>query len=133
MKSIDEVMKARQICSSFEEHCEKCPYIEKQTIDKLKNDEPTINGLGCLADLCKDEYYYLKKYKDSLENHPLSWDELKQMVKKPVWIEQTVTEKKYSGWALIQEVYETGLITTARAFYKKEFGKTWNCYRKEKE
>jgi hypothetical protein len=133
MKSIDEVMKARRICSSFETHCEDCPYFEKQTVDKLKNDEPTINGLSCIGELSKDEYYYLKKYKDSIDNSPLTWDELKQMEKKPVWIEQTITKKQYTGWAIIQEVYENGMITTARAFYKNEYGKTWICYRKEKE
>ena len=69
-----------------------------------------------------DALHYLKEYRDlkstmdwheemeeirrSLTNDLLTWDELKQMEGKPVWIEYTDDEKQ-TGWALIAKKSRT--------------------------
>ena len=104
--------------------------------------------------------YYLKEYRDHMKNEiielheevkkqkemieflekPLTWDELKSMKGKPVWIE-------YSGYTPNWEIVEnigavrgstgdfTGnfIETNKSVLHKDKQGKTWQAYRKERE
>ena len=68
-------------------------------------------------------------------NEPLTWDELKQMEGKPVWVEYGTFSD--SGWALISEIREQGCIEFLLPFglslvmQKGAIGKTWQAYRKK--
>lgn len=105
-----------------------------------------------------DELYYLKEYRkqkeqidalpdyydlvnfwaESQANPPLTWEQLKTMEGKPVWVE---VDEKWWGrfWAFV-EVESNSYIN----FYQKgqeypedlwkcSMGKTWNAFRKERE
>ncbi|MBP5782302.1 MAG: hypothetical protein J6W04_02055, partial [Bacteroidales bacterium] len=75
------------------------------------------------------------------ENLPLTWDELKQMEGKPVWVEE---ENQPSQWYLIKEVEtdedddpEFVSLTVFDCqgdywFYKNNMGTKWQAYRKER-
>lgn len=91
-----------------------------------------------------------EKVKDILErNEQLSWQELKNMKGKKVWIETT----KNKRWLLItgfrkhskyyhmfttpyvggEAIYFSNLSRGGSIFYKTNMGKTWNAYRKERK
>lgn len=80
------------------------------------------------------DYEELKRFwAESQENPELSWDELKSMEGKPVWIEQTITKKVYSGWVIAKAVTEDYLNTQERLFWQRDFDKTWRAYRHERD
>ena len=66
-------------------------------------------------------------------NEPLSWDELKGMVGKPVWIEM----EEMGYWYIIQD-FEEGplddymLTTPFIQWWKSEIGTVWNAYQRER-
>lgn len=71
MKTIDEVIKAWEICHSETGDCDGCPYCDK-----------------CEGEMNDDVLHYLKEYHEMLnnaENDPLSWEELRMMQDKPVY------------------------------------------------
>ena len=73
----------------------------------------------------------LKELNIGTLNDPLSWEELRTMEGKPIWVEQTFTHKKYTGWVINKGTDELALITDARSFDRATYGKTWQAYRKE--
>ena len=144
MKSLNEVIKANECCDhgELDSKCEDCPY----------------NGIGaCCAERESDALYYLRDMKNLEEdydilynkywrefnqqqvNPPLTWDELKQMEGKPVWVE----ERSCRLWIIARNFQRVQygnidtewLRTDIREIYydKADIGKTWQAYRKEKE
>ena len=141
MKTLDEVIKGMEDCQNMIVDCEHgCPM--------LKQWEPE----------CEKEYlalHYLREYrdaKDALEeakknyilaacacknNLPLTWDELRTMFHRPVWIETTAKK----GWNIIVsiDIADMQVIHTAHrgprlsGFSRESLGKTWQAYRKERE
>ena len=109
-----------------------------RTIDEviffLKDRQKTENW-----DICDDAIQYLRDLKELIKmwndkldreqaNDPLTWDELRQMEGKPVWI---ANDGIYC-WEIIQGVYDDG-VSFGHSFYDKHsFGKEWFAYRKEK-
>lgn len=70
-------------------------------------------------------------------NEPLTWDELKQMEGKPVWVEYTYQGEWRSDkgeWIIINLMGDDDLIdqTGEGLFPKSLYGKTWQAYRKER-
>ena len=143
MKTLNEVIKANECCDHGEpdSKCENCPY----------------NGIGaCCLERETDALYYLKDMKNLEEdydilynkywrefnqqqaNSALTWDELKQMEGKPVWVE----ERSCRLWIIARNFqrvqYENidteWLRTDIREIYydKADIGKTWQAYRKER-
>ena len=154
MKTIDEVIKAVQHCglvSGFDDYYEYdggCPYEDCSVCEKKRQ-------------LGKDITHYLKEYRRvqkrmesialgsieetlaKMDNPPITWDELKGMGGKPVWIEYADDEEQ-TGWALIAKNPERPmfgnpkLFTLAREdgkFYLtiSGYGKRWQAYRKERK
>ena len=79
---------------------------------------------------------YVKALADIEDNPPLTWDELKQMAGKPVWI---VPEEEKGYWFVIEffnnNPYYGGdrvIFTNDVILNRCDLGKTWNAYRKEK-
>lgn len=72
------------------------------------------------------------------ENEPLTWDELKGMEGKPVWVEQMESGKAYGKWLLVQtppcldDVYMVSRYRERILLYESEMGKIWYAYRKER-
>lgn len=143
MKSIDEVVE-------MAEHCWKP--MPKGTCDKCPSRQRAGN-----CNLLAQALYYLREYRDvknaaieeierrlaflhstSIYNPPLSWDELKAMEGKPVWIEHLETGTPHGEWTIVQTPAAFGdvyLVTRYRdryVLYEKDLSKTWQAYRKEK-
>lgn len=129
MKTLDEVIEELQYWDTCNEYPE-CFYDDEVTKDALQ---------------------YLKKYKrvqnkiekialgniedtlDKLDNKPLTWDELKTMEGKPVWVEA----EPINGWVIVEirdsfmkgrEYIKFGLLELSN----KNLGKTWQVYKKER-
>ena len=78
---------------------------------------------------CHTEFVILPE-----SNEPLSWDELQDMIGKPVWIEM----EEMGFWYIIQNFEECPLddymlTTPFIQWWKSEISTVWNAYRKERE
>jgi len=119
MKTLDEVIY----------HLENCAYapLTDDALHYLK----VLQKMQKAQPLEKSEW-------DKLYNQPLTWQELKGMEGKPVWVEYT-----YQGewrpdkgeWIIINLMGDDDLIdqTGEGLFPKSLYGKTWQAYRKELE
>ena len=141
MKTLDEVIEAQETC--LRGACDKCSY-------------DNSNFDICDVKLQSDVLYYLKEYREMkkhlaclddaeirgddtqiINNPPLTWDELKNMEGKPVWIENDYS--RFCGWEMVERLgtnkWLTGeIFETSGGFYRKEDqDRTWNAYRKERK
>ena len=101
--------------------------------------------------LFADALYYLKHlqeyYNMSREHHEpnpaLTWEQLKQMEGKPVWVEEQYALSKdwHGAWHIVDMLHdgefwdeeEKELLTTDEDRFRKDgLGKTWQAYRKER-
>lgn len=69
-------------------------------------------------------------------NDPISWDELKQMEGKPVWVERNVCDG-FKEWCLVHarfddEIWFADENGTIFRYSRDEYGKIWVTYRKER-
>ena len=106
MKTLNEVIKALEWCvDDSHDDCDGCPYDTGEVTD--------------CHDRNVDALYYLKEYQGYLigkefseafdeactemYNPPLTWDELKTMEGKPVWLEFLNDEGNWNGeWCLVE-------------------------------
>lgn len=103
-----------------------------------------------------DALHYLKEYKrvsaklekialgnitetlEKLDNPALTWDELRSMEGKPIWVEVDYhnPEETYKYWTIVKyfDSNEGGdMVFTGTGFYYKDLlGIDWRAYRKEK-
>jgi len=93
-----------------------------------------------LCEVLTDAIGYLKEYQQSEEivkqilvdeeNYPLSWEELRELEGKPVWIE---SDNK-GHWNIIREVTDCHVMFEIGMPYHKVWqGDLWQAYRKERE
>lgn len=149
MKTIDEVIKALEMCTADNCVClSGCPYSEFADGDD-----------GCeyhaIPAMQIDALHYLKIFQrheervrsqlDDLKeeyqpNEPLTWEQLKQMEGKPVWVELPHSYRKAWGLndGMFTDAYGNDCITVKVLhdlwhLQKKQMGETWQAYRKEKE
>ena len=159
MKTLDKVIKAKELCElncSDEGHCQDCPYAKQDA-----NGDWSFFCGNCEA----DALHYLKELRDMTDipmeyfenggtsqeivcpkchsefvilpeaNNPLTWDELKSMEGKPVWIEDGL---KNGEWYIIECFTESGrFIAHDRyaddtVFKAIDMGNMWQAYRKER-
>ena len=116
----------------------------------MKTLNEIIYQLENCAPLADDVLFYLKEYrwiiencaealaeKYPSENVPLTWDELKQMTGKPVWVEDNIDEPEDTTkyWAIyrrIEKTQETEYALLSDFYYDKaQYGESWQVYRKE--
>lgn len=144
MKALNEVIKAMEYCKNHGWTCKECQYqnedicYEDDALYYLKTIETTENLYhNAVNELSKRKN---ENWKDRYL--PLTWDELKQMRGKPVWIEY-VDDKKQTGWALIAKNPERPMFGKPKLFtFVREdgkfyltisgYGKRWQAYKKEK-
>jgi hypothetical protein len=154
MKTLDEVIKANEYCDHGEpdSRCEDCPY----------------NGIGaCCAERETDALHYLKELKEARNiiatareeakkqiedfkadveyrmayNPALTWDELRTMEGKPVWIDSVPLVRR---WVIIKKFHPIGgnhnlfdmEVEDGAHFLRKSMGRYtgawWQAYRKER-
>ena len=144
MKPLDEVITAVHHCgllTGFDDTYEYdggCPYE-----DCSKCEQKRMLG--------KDIIYYLKEFQglskmwnDKLDkeqkNEPLTWDELKGMEDKPVWVEYISCKRKV--WAIVDCFYTDAFgkvnmnVALPHDYWhleKELIGKAWQAYRKGRE
>lgn len=138
MKTLDEVIKKYEMCSS-QITCSTCPYYQEicscdpDALHYLKTIETTEN-------LYHDAVNELSKWKDEDWKDrclPLTWDELKQMEGKPIWMEFTYhnPEETYKYWTIIKyfDNDEGGakMFTGTGVYHKCVIDTDWQAYRKE--
>ena len=131
MKTLDEVIKA------FEYTYENDPIAWTYGVDALhylKEYQEQRDQIDALPD-----YYDLVNFwAESQENPPLTWDELRQMEGKPVWVE---VDGKWWGrfWAFVEAGNDSYINFFQKGqdypedLWKHDMGKTWNAFRKERE
>ena len=147
MKTLNEVIKAEEICSQIDAECSKCPY--------------KATAKGWCEEKDRDALHYLKEYRDECNNiinvhddcirlrdemaeelnkmnPPLTWDELEAMEGKPVWIELAYQ----MAWGLNDGTYIDAFgheVVTIKVLHdlwhldKAQMGKVWQAFRKERE
>lgn len=102
-----------------------------------------LNTIETTENLYHDAVNELSKWKDEDWKDrylPLTWDELKQMKGKPVWLEYNyhISNEKFRGWCIISEFNpwrDTEFIITNRGFVlsKNEQDIYWKTYKKERK
>lgn len=102
-----------------------------------------------------DALFYLKEYQYITEqcasilaekypdqNNMLAWDELRQMERKPVWLESHEDIAKFTGWTIIRRItgdmvffiigdYDADSFVEEIALSKCTIGEKWKTYRAE--
>ena len=150
MKTLAEVIKALRCTDPEvdpETKCNDCPYKE------LHIDELWYVGPSCLDEMFADALHYLKVLQkmqkaqpleksewNELYNQPLTWDELKTMEGKPVFVEERYRngDLKSSGWWLIDFWNDDQICMRDSAGnpwneHRSNYGRDWQAYRKERE
>jgi len=148
MKTLDEVLEAmtNEICLSTKADCWEVPvdlygvivhYLHEYRSDKLQWEVDRKLWVNKQEQVGEARQKYIDKLKE-LEigtlNDPLTWDELKQMEGKPVWVEALL----YKKWAVIGYVGENYIrfegvnlyAPESRTYMGAEDG--WQAYRKER-
>ena len=96
------------------EDCEKCAAEHRQLAEWLKDYREMLNNV---------------------ENEPLDWEELTQMIGKPVWIECALLYAP-KGWHLIcgivGHIWTVDSQGNAHNFPEVAIGTVWNAYKKER-
>lgn len=132
MKSLNTVIEVLEACQNDAIECFECP-MRHETECEVKS-----VALAYLKEYQKieDEYEELKDWwaEEYDENQPLTWDELKQMEGKPVWIE---FEKNGNHWLIITDIKSNGAVGRGvygenAPLYKDRIGTDWQAYRKER-
>lgn len=144
METLDEVIRAIENCADVTDDkpminvCEHCIFA---TIDE--------KGIICgRLPMMKDALHYLKLFQidqtfdKQMENPPLTWDELRSMEGKPVWIDSVPLVRR---WVIIKKFHPIGgnknlfdmEVEDGAHFLRKNMRRDdpawWQAYRKERE
>lgn len=143
MITLDEVIKAYEVCHASVLSCEGCPYDNGET---WRDDDCYV----------PDALYYLKKLKrieamiekiaignvedtlSKMDNPPLTWDELKTLEGKPVWVDAESlpvgVSPYWKDWYIIKSFSNDEFMYCNDGFeWAKEMqGRLWQAYRKER-
>lgn len=79
----------------------------------------------------------LKELDVGILNDPLTWDELRTMEGKPVWVE-LLGKGRWKGWDVIggfdDDEFGKAMVTVrGDDYYLDDLSKTWQAYRKERK
>ena len=148
MRALDEVIEiASDWTNGFDEMS-----IEKQMLHYLKMYRSDMQIYAVNQKLWEDELAQkIKDFGDAKDryiarlkeldigtlNEPLTWEQLKQMEGKPVWVE-LLGKGKWKGWDVIGGFDDDDFgfaMCTVRGddYYLADLGKTWQAYRKERK
>lgn len=156
MKTIDDVIKAYEVCHASVLDCNGCPY--DNGMRYRDSDCYIADALHYLKEYRSEKAMWeadrkgylnwIEQYKEAREKHqqavielkrnpPLTWDELKAMRGKPIWIE-LLGNDHWKGWDVIagfdEDDFGIAMVTVHNDdYYKLDLCKTWQAYRKERE
>ena len=162
MKSLDEVIKAFEVCmdgssiskdgNAYYYNCGGCPYADHEcdpqcygedkvdALYYLKKFREQDKELGkAINEACNVEMKYCHLIEDLERNDPLSWDELKAMEGKPVWVEGRTMDDHdgdYKFWCIVGKTDKLDTYIHLREHgysnWKSTYGDWWQAYRKER-
>lgn len=140
MRTLDEVIKALEENGEIDLGCVNCVYADGCGDDSLYDD--ALNYLKEYKTNQEDpdgDHQQLEKAQKLLwefyQNEPLTWDELKQMEGKPVWVEHRL----FKGWRLIgwqandHMMNLVGPYSEQLPLFADGCGSDWQAYRKERK
>lgn len=135
MKTLDEVIKALEYCGDGNSNtCIGCPYADVDG-EAACFDHDREDALQYLREYQRLQIAFLKALADLEDNPPLTWDELKGMEGKPVWVEHRL----FKGWRLIgwqandHMMNLVGPYSEQLPLFADGCGSDWQAYRKEME
>jgi len=128
MKSLDEVIRDLGVVDGT-------PHMRAILIDT----ETWENALQYLKEYRTLQTAYIKAMADIEDNPPLTWDELRRMEGKPVWVEYGIGFNQ-KRWVVIHSFHNSGFCymnvsgNYPNTFWQKVMGKDefWQAYRKER-
>ena len=145
MKTLDEVIRGFECCEEI--NCAECPYANWDNTDVVhcndtKKEDDALHYLKTYKD-DKDDLTALRAFwAEQQDNSPLTWDELKQMEGKPVWVEYNLhlsaeAQKLSKAWFVISGFQPLGkhemmVATNHFVFTDYEQFSGWQAYRKER-
>ena len=156
MKTLDEVIDNFEKACDLERRCEGCSGCLDQE-NGCPNDgaESVPDALHYLKEYRSEKAMWeadrkgyldwIEQYKEAREKHqqavielkknpPLTWDELKAMTGKPVWVEGDRGNMWIIVGAFPRWMPDAFADSVPNIWWKKEdLGKTWQAYRKERE
>lgn len=157
MKTLDKLIREADDCNE-NLNCNNCKHEsnyegceidwkawEKDALDYLKKYRQTRKDLlDGMKRLEEKEMMFIHAMDDTENNHPLSWEELKSMKGKPVWVELNSEYGNFSHWGIIRNFLKIGrefeymellgyydIVTFS--VIKEDQGKKWQAYRKERK
>ena len=140
MRTLDEVINIFEKACDLERRCENCSGCMSQE-NGCPNDGANAvpDALHYLKEYRKLEMAYVKVLSDIEDNPPLTWDELKTMEGKPVWIDaESLSVGVSPYWKdcyIIKSFSNDEFMYCNDGFeWAKEMqGRMWQAYRKERE
>jgi len=141
MKALDEVIKAYEL-SCGKKDCAQCPYndecLDHFTCECYERMDDTFHYLKVLQKMQKAQPLEKSEW-DELYNQPLTWEELRGMEGKPVWVELPHSYRKAWGLndGMFTDAYGNDCITVKVLhdlwhLQQKQMGEAWQAYRKER-
>ena len=149
MMTLDDVISKIElawVCPSSDEGSEYCDLMEVRDdalhyLKEYKNTDE--NYKKAIAHVTEVIDHYEKMVADylSVNNPALTWDELRTMEGKPVWIEADNGQEQFKHWFIIDEFTFSDIpglqimwcLNNSFRFWEADIGKTWQAYRKEKK
>lgn len=138
MKTLDEVIKALE-SARIQVETGYGLWVDYRDNDDLKAD--ALHYLKLLKTHCDRVQNQIEDLREEYRpNDPLTWDELRQMEGKPVWIDGSVCSSGF--WAIVEGFGESGgadyVFLCGNQFWKEDMkdddnGLSWNAFRKERE
>ena len=133
MKTLDEVIEAMERCSIphyFD--CKGCPYEDDDAEVGCRSDDRDADALHYLREFQGLSKMWNDKLDKEQANPALTWDELRTMGGKPVWVENQF----YKRWLIAYKANREDIIFDGNGFYTQAFsvdyGKAWQAYRKQR-
>lgn len=151
MKTLDEVITGLEYCTGFDfVRCQDCPGYSEPDCgvqnDALHYLKELKEAREILAKAREEAYEQIEDFKTDVlskmsNNDPLTWDELKQMEGKPIWIEADNGQEQFKHWFIIDEFTLSDIpgiqimwcMNNCFKFWEQDLGKTWQAYRKERK
>ena len=153
MKTLDEVIKAWSICFSENSRsdCTGCPYADEDgeaacfnhdredALHYLKELRHILDNTVWVGSTKEENGYWKLPTLPETGNDPLTWQELQQMVDKPVWVDAESlpvgVSTHWKDWYIIKSFSNDEFMYCNDGFeWGKEMqGRLWQAYRKERE
>lgn len=129
----DQKLDALHYLKEYRDRKETLRNWTEKAISEQQNLSDAITFMQAYRD-DKDDLTALRAYwKEQHENNALTWEELKQMEGKPVWVEIGDGSR---GWVIIRKITDTGIVSGSDGFIgiATAYGMdtTWQAYRKER-